>query len=238
VAQGSVISPALFNIFIEDLADELQKGADINLQDILMYADDILTLCTSYKQLRDAIKIIESWSKRNGMELNKLKSGIVPFANRNARNIPYMENHKTVEIKKRKYKSKVGRPAQVVINHYKWKASTKDILGIPICEEYKYLGTILTPKLSCEPQIKHINRKAAHIHLKLSPYLSAISAEGRKDMFTTLVLPLFNSAYMLLTQEPSQSCRDRLERTKKVLFKQFMGLSKVPAPFWWKICCQ
>jgi len=45
-------------------------------------------------------------------------------------------------------------------------------------------------------------------------------------MFTTLVLPLFNSAYMLLTQEPSQSCRDRLERTKKVLFKQFMGLSK------------
>ena len=68
VAQGSVISPALFNIFIEDLADELQEKAGVNLQDILMYADDILTLCTSDKQLKDAIKIIESWSERNGME--------------------------------------------------------------------------------------------------------------------------------------------------------------------------
>ena len=124
-----------------------------------MYADDILTLCTSDKQLREAIKIIESWSGRNGMELNKLKSGIVPFANRNAHSIPYMRNHKTTEIRQRKYKNKPGRPAQIIINHYSWKLSTNNIMGIPICEQYKYLGTILTPKLSCEPQIKHIKKK-------------------------------------------------------------------------------
>jgi hypothetical protein len=56
--------------------------------------------------------------------------------------------------------------------------------------------------------------------------LSSISAEGRKDMFRTLVLPLFNATYMLLTQEPSKTHRETLERTKKIIFKQFMGLSK------------
>ena len=41
VAQGSVISPALFNIFLEDLNDELQTKVGLRLDDILCYADDI-----------------------------------------------------------------------------------------------------------------------------------------------------------------------------------------------------
>ena len=47
VAQGSIISPALFNIFIEDLSYELQDKAGISLEDLLFYADDLLTLCIS-----------------------------------------------------------------------------------------------------------------------------------------------------------------------------------------------
>ena len=71
VAQGSLISPSLFNIFLEDLAIELQEKADINLEDLLLYADDILTICSSVAQLELAITIIESWCERNGMSLNK-----------------------------------------------------------------------------------------------------------------------------------------------------------------------
>lgn len=33
---------------------------------------------------------IEEWSKNNGMQLNKKKSGIVVFAPRSAKTIPYM----------------------------------------------------------------------------------------------------------------------------------------------------
>jgi len=88
VAQGSLISPSLFNIFLEDLAIELQEKADINLEDLLLYADDILTICSSVAQLELAITIIESWCERDGMSLNKKKSGIVVFAPRRSKIFP------------------------------------------------------------------------------------------------------------------------------------------------------
>ena len=50
VAQGSMISPALFNIYIEDLSIELGEKANINIEDRLLYADDVLLFTTSIKQ--------------------------------------------------------------------------------------------------------------------------------------------------------------------------------------------
>ncbi len=87
ITQGSVISLALFNIFLEDLSDKLREKVGISLEDLLFYADDVLTLCDSTKQ----IEVIEDWSNRNGMSLNKKKSGIVIFANRKAKKIPLMK---------------------------------------------------------------------------------------------------------------------------------------------------
>jgi hypothetical protein len=39
VAQGSILSPAPFNIFIEDLAESLARELELNIEDILLYAD-------------------------------------------------------------------------------------------------------------------------------------------------------------------------------------------------------
>ncbi|HRP37859.1 MAG TPA: reverse transcriptase family protein, partial [Candidatus Dojkabacteria bacterium] len=91
VAQGSVISPALFNIYIEDLSDELKEKANIDIEDLLYYADDLLTLCDSEEQLKKAINAIADWSERTGMLLNKKKSGIIIFAGRRATKIPMMK---------------------------------------------------------------------------------------------------------------------------------------------------
>lgn len=150
-----MISPALF---IEDLAGELEAAVGIDKKDILMYADDILTLCTSPHQLERAMTVIEDWSRRNGMVLNKSKSGIVVFAPRGAGKIPKMKLFK---------KNEPGRPK----NTGKWVPAQEVIRGVPICSEYKYLGSILTPKLSCDAQSRQIRKKGAYFCTRLYPYL-------------------------------------------------------------------
>ena len=216
LAQGSIISPALFNIFIEDLAFELKNEANINLMDILMYADDILTICSSIEQVRKAIKIIDSWCERNGMTLNKRKSGIVVFSNRKATSIPLMRTER-IKIMNRRQRLRMR------IN---WVPSREDILGVPICKEYKYLGTILSPKLTAKPQTNYIKKKSAHIYTKLFPYLVNASADGKRDIFMTMIMPLFNPAIVLLHFEPSESHKKNLESLHRGIFKQFMGISK------------
>jgi len=78
VAQGSVISPALFDIYTEDLLCKVEQ-AGIDMEDIFAYADDILILCTSLSQLRMVIKLLREWSGENNLYLNEKKSAIVPF---------------------------------------------------------------------------------------------------------------------------------------------------------------
>jgi hypothetical protein len=216
-AQGSIISPALFNIFIEDLATELQEKCFVNIEDILMYADDILITCSSELQLRNCINTIEEWTARNGMSLNKKKSGIVVFAPRHATDIPLMKVKKSTFTGKRSKKQQISR---------EWVPATKDILGVLICSNYRYLGTFLHPKLQCSLQINFIKKKAAHLFSKLYPYLAVASADGRRDMFMTFVMPLFNAALMLLKYEPSITHQKSLLRVRRGIFKQFMMISK------------
>ena len=64
------MSPALFDIFIVDLAQELAEVIGISYEDILLYADDILVLCQTHAQLKQCIDIIKEWSKQNKMEWN------------------------------------------------------------------------------------------------------------------------------------------------------------------------
>jgi len=83
------LSLALFNISIEDLVESLETEFKMSIEDILLYADDILILCQSHEQISKCVDIIKKWSRLNGMELNKKKSGIVVFASRKAKGAPY-----------------------------------------------------------------------------------------------------------------------------------------------------
>ena len=82
VAQGSIISPALFNVYCQDLYERIRDEADVNEEDLLGYADDLLVICTSLSQLRRVIQIINCWSEENNLQLNSKKSGIVEFLSR------------------------------------------------------------------------------------------------------------------------------------------------------------
>ena len=83
VAQGSVISPFLFDIYTEPLLLELSKI--LGVDDILAYADDILILCENQSLLHKCIDIIERWSHENNLKINKKKSAVLEFINRRNR---------------------------------------------------------------------------------------------------------------------------------------------------------
>ena len=73
LVQGSVLSPILFNLFINDLIILLE----INGIMVRAYADDITWVCTSIYQTRRAVEIMENWITINKMKINPTKSGII-----------------------------------------------------------------------------------------------------------------------------------------------------------------
>jgi len=97
---------------------------------------------------------------------------------------------------------------------------------VPICSKYKYLGTFLTPKLTCGEQIAFRKRKSAHIFVKLYPYLKNASADARRDMWQTMIRPLFDAAFVLLEYEHSKTQKENLKCMWRKTFKQFLMMSK------------
>lgn len=80
VAQGSLVSPLLYDFYVNDLVEELrlQMGAE----NTFAYADDIALLCLGYSDIRRALVTIETWGRKNGALLNKKKCGILPICKR------------------------------------------------------------------------------------------------------------------------------------------------------------
>ena len=89
--QGSVLSPYLFNIFINQLLEVLSsndKGIEIGgvLYNSFAYADDVTIMCPSITGLQQLINICQNYSRRWRFNFNKEKSncmiiGKCPFIN-------------------------------------------------------------------------------------------------------------------------------------------------------------
>ncbi len=84
--QGDTLSPTLFNIFINDLVDDvnsLNLGVFIDGHriSILLYADDIVLLGETEKDLQKMLDSVYKWSKKYKIKFNVSKSNIVHFRN-------------------------------------------------------------------------------------------------------------------------------------------------------------
>lgn len=73
VMQGGILSPWLFNIYIDDLVTEIKN----NCFEVLAYADDIAVICKNPAELTNAMNIVQTWSDNNDIAINKKKSGIL-----------------------------------------------------------------------------------------------------------------------------------------------------------------
>ena len=86
--QGDVLSPTLFNLFINDViscfnkSGDAPKLGDVNM-DCLLYADDVVLISQSEKGLQHMVSALEKYCNSWGLTINTDKTKIVVFNKKN-----------------------------------------------------------------------------------------------------------------------------------------------------------
>ena len=90
VRQGDPLSPMLFNIYINDLFNEIDKDnpvyVTLNEMDrisSLMFADDFILISTSKSGLQKSLNALQKYTKKWKVEINYKKSKCITFSKSN-----------------------------------------------------------------------------------------------------------------------------------------------------------
>ena len=78
VVQGGVLSPMLFNVYLEEAVGTTQKLREmVNRGDLLAFADDMLIFTNSKEEMRQATQELDGLNGVWKLRLNKAKSQVL-----------------------------------------------------------------------------------------------------------------------------------------------------------------
>ena len=185
VRQGDVLSPLLFDAFINDLVSPLKKAgggvsvpggatvrespfcAQLDKFFALLWADDVVFVGETVDQLRLALRVLDDWCQTWGMAVNAAKCGLMEVSP-----CPLAATTLAQEVEREPFAVQGER--------------------IPVVTVYKYLGVHLTPDLLWTTEIHERTKKVrdaifAHARVLRNPSL-AVSV--RRHVLVTKILPV------------------------------------------------
>lgn len=166
VKQGCILSPLLFNLFINDFPKALDhlRTDPVYIDNIavncLMYADDIVMLSTSKEGLQYSLDSLHEYSKKWKLEVNTSKTQIVIF-------------------------NKGGKLIKDKSFHF-------GDITLQTVQEYKYLGIILKSSGIFSSGISYLSKKALKVvyMIRSKFHTSEINAKLLLRVFDACVKPI------------------------------------------------
>ncbi|MEW8545934.1 MAG: reverse transcriptase family protein, partial [Candidatus Thiodiazotropha sp.] len=165
VHQGNVLSPLLFNIFINDIGNELFENDAPQLHDSfvnhLLYADDLVLLSTSEEELQKNILQVHNYCSKWGLVINTNKSKVMVF-------------------------SKSGRLPKDAFTFFVGEDELEYV------KQYKYLGVNIssTAKFSVAEANLSLKANRALFSIKQSIFNKNIKPSAVLNIFDALVKPI------------------------------------------------
>ena len=166
VKQGCKISPTLFSIYINNLAQEINNlNCGLNVGDImvstLLYADDIILIAPTAENLQLMFDTLNNWCKKWRLTVNPEKSKVIHF-----------------------------RTSAVPQSTFTFKCGAKEIEYV---SSYKYLGLWFNEHLDMTKTVKELSKSASRALSAL--YLKSLRAGGMtlnvfKKLYESLVEPV------------------------------------------------
>jgi hypothetical protein len=148
--QGCNASPLLFDIFINDILDELRAlgvtviGLDKKKRIVgLLYADDLVVICGTCSNLRKALEKIQEWGDLHEMTFGVSKCGVMGF----------------------------GETADNKVRSCEWLLNGQ---RIPVVDKYIYLGIPFTRKLDLNIVTKAIVAKGLKALNANRPFIKCV----------------------------------------------------------------
>ena len=167
VHQGNVLSPLLFNIFINDIGNSLLLHDAPIVHDSkvnhLLYADDLVLLSTTEEGLQRNIDKVHEYCKQWGLVINTDKSKVMAFS-----------KERITGINKNKFRFAIGND------------------DIEYVSQYKYLGVIFTSnaKFSVAENTLSMKASRALFSIKQSIFDKTIKPSSLLRIFDALVKPI------------------------------------------------
>jgi hypothetical protein len=199
VRQGCVLSPTLFSMFINRLADHMAESGKHGVQMlpgllelfILLFADDVALISMSPVGLQNQLNVLQQFCQESKLQVNISKTKVMVFR-------------------------KGGILGKGEVWHY-------ENVRLEVVKEYCYLGFIFTPMASPKIGIKHMVKKAKKALISFIKVFYNYN-EMSQELYFKIFDVKIKSILMYACEIWGLNRLDNLERIHLLAIKTFLGV--------------